>query len=140
MNSTNYLQSQDNYLAWSISEKEFPKESTIEEKIRFFTRFGILAPSTHNTQPWKFKVQKNSLFIYPDLSKKLPFGDRTDKNLYISLGCCLENISKTSLYFGFDPNIEDLRNEEGKSYVKITFTKKREEGNNEKILEIIKNR
>jgi len=33
---------------------------------------AIKAPSGHNTQPWKFRVEENAIIIYPDYERTLP--------------------------------------------------------------------
>lgn len=53
---------------------------------------ATMAPSGHNTQPWKFRVEDNLILIFPDLSRRLPVVDPLDRELYISLGCALENL------------------------------------------------
>ena len=35
-------------------------------------RLATLAPSGHNTQPWKFAVSPNEIRIYPDLTRRVP--------------------------------------------------------------------
>lgn len=96
----------DNYRAWNIEEKEFPKDGTIEEKIYFFLRYGILAPSTHNTQLWKFDIRGSVLEIMPDWSYRLPQADPTNRGMFISLGCCLTNIVSAAAYFGFTTTVK----------------------------------
>jgi hypothetical protein len=53
---------------------------------------AVMAPSGHNTQPWKFRMKGNSILIFPDLSRRLPVVDPLDRELYISLGCALGNL------------------------------------------------
>src|SRR5258708_21659941 len=114
-------QKQDNYKAWNISLKDFPKKGSIEEQIKFFIRLGILAPSIHNTQPWKFNIYKNKLIVYPDWSRRLPAADTTGNNLYISLGCCLTNIECAASYYGLIPHIT-IQKETGNTFsVRIVF-------------------
>jgi ThiF family len=49
--------------------------------------YATLAPSPHNTQPWRFRVVGRSLTIIPDLSRALPVADPRRRALTISLGC-----------------------------------------------------
>ena len=55
-------------------------------------RLAILAPSGHNTQPWKFKIAADNIRIYPDLTRHIPAVDFDDRELWISLGGALENL------------------------------------------------
>ena len=55
-------------------------------------RLATLAPSGHNTQPWKFVVSPNEIRIYPDLTRRVPAVDPDNRELWISLGGALENL------------------------------------------------
>ncbi|RCV88760.1 Tat pathway signal protein [Vreelandella rituensis] len=55
-------------------------------------RYATLAASSHNTQPWIFKLEKNRIWILPDLSRRCPAVDPDDHHLYASLGCASENL------------------------------------------------
>jgi hypothetical protein len=55
-------------------------------------QYATLAASSHNTQPWKFRIQSNRVVILPDLSRRCPAVDPDDHHLYASLGCAAENL------------------------------------------------
>lgn len=63
--------------------------------------YATMAPSGHNTQPWKFRVEDNLILIFPDLSRRLPVVDPLDRELYISLGCALENLVIAARHEGY---------------------------------------
>jgi len=96
----------DNYRALQIDPKDFYETQTQEEKLRFLLQFAVLAPSTHNTQPWLFEIRENSCVIYFDRSLQLPEADPKERDLYISLGCCIENLILAAKYFGMFERIE----------------------------------
>jgi len=58
----------------------------------FLVESAIKAPSGHNTQPWMFEQRDNKIIIHPDLTRSLPVVDSDNHELYISLGCALENL------------------------------------------------
>jgi len=64
-------------------------------------QYAIKAPSVHNSQPWKFKVEKNSITIFPDYERIFPVADPDNHELFISLGCALENLIISAGYFGY---------------------------------------
>src|SRR5215208_6473163 len=86
---------------WEISEQDFPGTSGIETQLRFLLRYAILAPSTKNSQPWAFSVQGNRVHIIADLSRAQTIADPGRRELYISLGCALENLVVAAEHFGF---------------------------------------
>jgi len=55
-------------------------------------RAATLAPSSHNTQCWKFELAPDAITILPDLTRRCPAVDPDDHHLYVSLGCAAENI------------------------------------------------
>jgi hypothetical protein len=55
-------------------------------------RCATLAASSHNTQPWRFRVAPDAITIMPDLSRRCPVVDPDDAHLYRSLGCATENL------------------------------------------------
>lgn len=85
---------------WNVDESEFPENGKMENKIKFLLRYAILAPSGHNTQPWKFNFDKNKLLIMPDFSKIRPAVDPDNRELFISLGCAAKNFELAADYFG----------------------------------------
>jgi len=60
--------------------------------IQGLVHYATLAASGHNTQPWKFVAQQNEIEIHPDYSRRLAVVDPGDRELWISLGCALENL------------------------------------------------
>lgn len=62
---------------------------------------AILAPSSHNTQPWKFTIEDNEIHIFPDFERSLPVADPEYRELIISLGCALENLIVAARHEGF---------------------------------------
>lgn len=64
-------------------------------------RCACLAPSGHNTQPWKFHIQGDTIRITADTSRQLPVVDPADRELFISLGCALENLLIAAAHTGF---------------------------------------
>ncbi len=81
--------------------------------MRELVRYATLAPSSHNTQCWKFRLRDQgptrSITIEPDLARRTPVVDPDDHHLFVSLGCATENLVQAALANGlqgdarFDP-------------------------------------
>lgn len=117
---------QENYKAWRISEENFPKDGTIEEQIKFLLNYAILAPSTYNTQPWRFKIVGNNLEVSPNWDYQLSQADPEAKNSFISLGCATANIISAGAYFDFNTKIIYKGQDKKSSSVEINFRKDKE--------------
>ncbi len=55
-------------------------------------RRAVLAPSSHNTQPWIFRISESAVDVYADRTRALPANDPQDRELTISCGCALMNL------------------------------------------------
>jgi Nitroreductase family len=58
-----------------------------------FIRFAALAANSHNTQPWKFKINDRSIEILPDLTRQITVVDPDNHHLFASLGCAAANLA-----------------------------------------------
>ena len=67
---------------------------------RELVRFATLAPSSHNTQCWKFAIEDRTITILPDLSRRCPAVDPDDHHLFVTLGCAAENLVQAALAHG----------------------------------------
>lgn len=86
---------------WEVSEQDFPDTAPIETQLGFLLRYAILAPSTKNSQPWAFSVQANRIHLLAEVERGQPIADPDRRELYISLGCALENLLVAAEHFGF---------------------------------------
>jgi hypothetical protein len=92
--------------AFHIEETEFPKTGTLEDQARFLLRYATLAPSTHNTQPWKFGLSNNGIAVYADYTRRMPVVDPGNRELLMSLGAAVANLRIAAAYFGFDCRVD----------------------------------
>ncbi len=67
---------------------------------RELVRCATLAPSSHNTQCWKFAIEDQAITVLPDLSRRCPAVDPDDHHLFVSLGCAAENLAHAALAHG----------------------------------------
>ncbi len=88
---------------WRHSETALSDDAALLKEI---VRYATLAPSGHNTQCWRFRLDRRSIAILPDLSRRTPVVDPDDHHLYVSLGCAAENLILAAKAFGFMGNPE----------------------------------
>lgn len=74
-------------------------------------RCATLAPSSHNTQCWKFAVRDKAITILPDLSRRCPAVDPDDHHVFVSLGCATENLIQAAAAHGLraEPGFDATR-------------------------------
>jgi nitroreductase len=90
----------------AIDDADFPRRSNRVAQFNFLTRYAMLAPSSHNSQPWKFATKNFKLLLLADRSRRLPVADSDDRDLYISVGCALENLLVAAAHFGYACEVE----------------------------------
>jgi hypothetical protein len=63
-------------------------------------RLAVLAPSSHNTQCWRFRIEPDAITLLPDLTRRCPAVDPDQHHLYVSLGCAAENLIQAAAAHG----------------------------------------
>jgi nitroreductase len=69
-------------------------------------RAAVLATNAHNTQPWLFRVSSDRIDLYAVLDRNIGTIDSLRRELYISLGCALENLTLAAVAHGFAPAVQ----------------------------------
>ncbi|KOV90114.1 nitroreductase [Nocardia sp. NRRL S-836] len=67
-----------------------------------------LAPSVHNSQPWRFRVRRDRVELHPDPSRKLAATDPEDRELRLSCGAALFNLRLALQSMGVRPLVSML--------------------------------
>jgi len=106
------MQPEASLQAWNIKESDFPSNDDAQEKLTFLLNYAILAPSSHNSQPWKFNVTKDCILVFADKSRWLQVADADQRELYLSLGCALENLIVAADHFGYNCSVAYFPGEE----------------------------
>lgn len=91
---------------WQINEADYPKRGGLAERLRFLLRYAILAPSSHNAQPWLFSLNDGAVEIYADRSRSLRATDPEDRQMIIACGCALFHLRVAMEHFGSRPEVE----------------------------------
>ncbi len=104
-----------NYEPWQfkpVTRTQFAALS-LREKLMFLCRLGHLAPSSHNSQPWRFYIDSNprkpGIDVYLDRRFVLPASDVAGRQAAISIGCAIENMVVGLSFLHGAPDIEIVR-------------------------------
>lgn len=69
---------------------------------------GILASNPHNSQPWIFRLTPSSIDLFADPSRQIGTVDPFRREMYIGLGCALENMVLAAEAEGFNVTLQIL--------------------------------
>src|SRR5512145_2110217 len=62
---------------------------------------GILASNPHNSQPWIFRITETTIDLFADRTRQIGTVDPFLREMYIGLGCALENMLLAAEAEGF---------------------------------------
>ncbi|AXX29278.1 Dinucleotide-utilizing enzymes involved in molybdopterin and thiamine biosynthesis family 2 [Actinosynnema pretiosum subsp. pretiosum] len=63
-----------------------------EDEVESVLTAAALAPSVHNTQPWRFRLEEDRIELHADLDRRLPATDPEDRELRLACGAALFNL------------------------------------------------
>lgn len=95
-----------NYRPWYINPEDFSANWNALKKLQFFVKYAVLAPSGHNTQPWRFGHEGQTLRLEFDSSRHLAYSGSLAAEPHVSLGACLEVLRLAALGFGYELKIK----------------------------------
>lgn len=107
---------------WRIREEDFPADAMPEDQLRFLLNYAVLAPSSHNAQPWLFRLSGDEVALLADRMRALPVADPEDRELVMSCGAALLNLRVAIAHFGFSSEVRtfpDLRDPDLLAFVRM---------------------
>lgn len=84
----------------------YPLESGPAARLRAAVGFAVMAPSSHNSQPWRFHLAGDTLELRADRTRALAVSDPDDRELTMACGAALYNLRVTLDYFGEQYRLE----------------------------------
>jgi hypothetical protein len=96
-----------NFAAWELDPSFFDAQPPAK-RLGFLVRFAVLAPSGHNSQPWKFRSETNGVVVSMDMARALPESDADHRQSYLSVGCAIENLVIAADYYGYRPDVRRI--------------------------------
>lgn len=94
--------------AWQIEPSDIPSKGSARDVLAFLVRYAILAPSGHNTQPWRFVLGDTHVDIVADLSRALHMVDPHDREMTMSCAAAAETMYAALRAFGLSGEITPL--------------------------------
>ena len=83
-----------------------PSRRMVDELLRA----AVAAPSMHNTQPWRFRIEDacDTIELHADQARMLPLGDPHGRAAHIACGAALLNLRVAAAVAGLQPDIRLL--------------------------------
>lgn len=104
---------------WNVSHTTFPSSGQLREQIKFVLQYAVLAPSTHNIQPWLFRIGEQTCDFLFDPKAQLPYGDKEQRYSTISIGAALENFVIACRAFRMNPTVVYMPGKEVLAQVRV---------------------
>ncbi|HEU5260844.1 MAG TPA: nitroreductase family protein [Gemmatimonadales bacterium] len=89
-----------------MTRELFAARSRTPAQLFAVLEYAVLAPSSHNTQPWRFRVTTDALELFADRARALPAVDPCDRELVMSCGAALFHARIALRRFGFRDDVE----------------------------------
>src|ERR1700694_5294570 len=80
-------------------------------------RAAVLATNAHNTQPWLFRISSDRIDLHAVLGRNIGTIDSLRREMYISLGCALENLTLAAVAHGFAPAVQVIPDPSDQTFV-----------------------
>lgn len=93
---------------WKVTAAGYPTTGTRSECATFLLQYGVLAPSSHNTQPWLLGVDNDGVHVRADRTRQLPVVDPHGRELVMSCGAAIETLRVAARHFGQHFHIDPL--------------------------------
>ena len=93
------------YEPWQTWRTDEPKG------ILKLVRAAVLASNAHNAQPWLFHVTDSAIDVFADHQRNIGTVDPFLREMYISVGCALENLSLAAEANGYTPTLTLMPND-----------------------------
>jgi hypothetical protein len=93
---------------WNVKAEDFPSDGYASDQLEFLLRYAVLAPSSHNAQPWLFRINAMDVELFADRSRALHAIDPQDRELMMGCGAALFHLRVAAEYFGHQYRVEIL--------------------------------
>ena len=83
------------------------------EILRHIIALAARAPSSHNTQPWRWRETAAGLELHEDRTRRLPAADPSGRSLVISCGAALHHLQVAAGALGWETEVDRVPRQRG---------------------------
>lgn len=91
--------------------------------IKQILELARLAPSSHNTQPWKAAIKEGKVVVGYEPERQLTVGDPERREMFISLGCFIETAGQAAASLGYEMTCQYI-GDHPEGVARLSFAKK----------------
>ena len=95
----------------------------MDEDIKKIIEAGIAAPSGENCQPWRFRVKKDVIYLYNDISSDTSLYNDSQRGSLVAHGAAIENINIAARALGYEIATDLFPGEENDLIAKLRLKK-----------------
>lgn len=103
-----------------LREVDFPEDGSLADQLRHAVRYAVLAPSEHNTQPWRFRVAEDRIELRLDPTRTLETQDPVHRVPIISCGIALFYLRLALRHFGLRTQTQLLPHPDDRELLALT--------------------
>jgi nitroreductase len=93
------------------------------EDIRDALRLACRAPSLHNSQPWRWVLDRSRLHLFVDRSRVMASADRNGREAIVSCGAVLDHLRVATAAAGWTTDVERLPDPDNRDHLaSVGFT------------------
>ncbi len=129
-----------NYTAWNIKGQLSLNSDKPEDILKLLAKYAILAPSGHNTQPWKIHIEDNTLLLYANTSRHLPYSGLKANEPLVSLGSFLGVLKLAAKGMGYEISVNYTNSKDKIARVEVIGKTRRSDELLEAIIHRVSNR
>lgn len=85
-----------------------PAPEALAERLRLYAAAARTAPSKHNAQPWRFRIDAEALHVLADRSRLMPATDPDGRELLLSCGAAVRAAVVAAAALGFRLDVTRL--------------------------------
>lgn len=90
-----------------VVSRELFAQATADEQLRYICQFGLLAPTSHNTVPQRFRLDADQMSVELLLDRKfvLAYSDRVGRQAVVGMGCVIESMVLAAAWYGWSAEV-----------------------------------